>query len=90
MYFGLRFYYSSIDIMISVSRLQPLPVLRTPELEEKGKKFIRLIKGDVLALRWHNVGGEKMNGNMADTAGYYKTPMMYTCIITPAMHRVSP
>ena len=61
MYFGLHFYYSSIDIMISNGRSTP-SVLRIPELEEyeKGKEFIRWIKGDVLTLKQYKVAGEKM------------------------------
>ena len=61
MYFGLRFYYSSVDIIVSES--QPKPhIFTSKQLDayDTGKRFIRQIKQDVQTLSDSNMGGENM------------------------------
>ena len=70
MYFGLHFYYSSIDIIVSES--QPKPHLFTSkqlDAFDTGKRFIRQIKQDVQTLRESNTGGESMEWK---TGGYFR------------------
>jgi hypothetical protein len=71
MYFGLRLYYSSIDIVVSES--QPKPRIVTSRLVENhsdtGKKLIRRIKQDVQTCSAINLGGERVEWKQG---GYFR------------------
>ena len=70
MCFGLRFYYSSIDIIVSES--QPKPhIFTSKQLDayDTGKQLVRQIKQDVQTLRESNMGGESVEWK---TGGYFR------------------